>query len=113
MDEKIEEMAKAIEYAINNDCKLNNGKSCGDCIFDNNGDWNCQNILVATHLFGENYRKERDTAREILTDIITGFVFSWKADNEDYRNGYCQALTDYDEKIKSYIKEKYGVDLGE
>ena len=98
MDEKIEEMAKAIEYAINNNCKLNNGKSCGDCIFDNNGDWNCQNILVATHLFGENYRKERDTAKEIC-DLILEY---WKVD----------AFVDCSWVIE-VISEKYGVDLGE
>ena len=67
------------------------------------------NRIVAEHLIMKGYRKESDTAREILNDIITGFVFGWKADNEDYRNGYEQALTDYDEKIKNYIKEKYGV----
>lgn len=95
MDEKIEEMAKAIEYAINNNCKLNNGKSCGDCIFDNNGDWNCQNILVATHLFDENYRKESDTAREICLKIIKGQPQPIK------------------EKWVEWFKKEYGVDLGE
>ena len=53
----------------------------------------------------------KDTAKEILNDIITGFVFGWDADNEDYANGYSQALTAYDEKIKCYIKEKYGVEV--
>lgn len=100
MDEKIEEMAKCIcpSYERKMDCE-----TCPT-------EW-CYAKECATMAFCNGYRKESDTAKEILTDIITGFVFGWKADNEDYRNGYCQALTDYDKKIKSYIKEKYGVDL--
>ena len=108
MDEKIKEMAKAIEYAINNDCKLNNGKSCEDCIFDNNGDWNCQNILVATHLFGENYRKESDTAREILAKLLN---IGERAILNDIINPYECFFVSFD-KFKK-IAEKYGVDLGE
>lgn len=70
-DKIIEEMAKAIEFAINNECKLNNGKTCEECKFDNQGDWSCQNIMVATHLHGEGYRK-------IPEDFITVSEFEYK-----------------------------------
>ena len=105
MDEKIEEMAKAIEYAINNDCKLNNGKSCGDCIFDNNGDWNCQNILVATHLFGENYRKESDTAKDFAKTIKS--VVWEEFENETIR------IKDLHGVIDDILRSKYGVEVEE
>lgn len=57
---EIEEMARKIDYAINHECKLNNGESCEDCQYDNNGDWNCQSQMMATYLQGEGYRNCKD-----------------------------------------------------
>lgn len=65
-EKAIEEMAKSREYGINNECKLNNGKTCEGCEFDNKGDWHCQSLMIATHLYGEKYQKI-DTNVVILT----------------------------------------------
>lgn len=54
---------------------------------------------------------EKDTAKEMLTAIIEGFVFTFKTNNEDYKNGYDQALTDYDNNLKKFFKERYGVEV--
>lgn len=53
----------------------------------------------------------KDTAKEILTNAIEGFVFSFTAYNEDYRNGYDEAIDDYDNKLEEFIKERYGVEV--
>lgn len=78
---EVEELAKDIDYAINNKCKLNNGKSCEDCVYDNNGDWKCQNMMVATHLYGENYRKIPENAV-----VLTG------EEREEFNELYRSAL---------------------
>lgn len=59
-NKEIEEMAKKIDYAINNECKLNNGKTCEDCSYNNSGDWECQNRMMASYLYGEGYRNCKD-----------------------------------------------------
>lgn len=51
------------------------------------------------------------TAKEIFTAIVEEFVFSFMTKNEDYKNGYDQALTDYDNNLKKFFKERYGVEV--
>lgn len=53
----------------------------------------------------------KDTAKEIFTAIVEEFVFSFRTKNEDYQNGYDQALTDYDNNLKKFFKERYGVEV--
>ena len=54
---------------------------------------------------------KKNTAKEILYDIKYGFVFSYKAENEEYQKGYDQALEDYDNKLEKLFKERYGVEV--
>lgn len=53
----------------------------------------------------------KDTVKEIFTAIVEEFVFSFRTKNEDYQNGYDQALTDYDNNLKKFFKERYGVEV--
>lgn len=101
--EQIEEMANDIEYAIDNECKLNNGKSCEDCVFDNKGDWYCQSLMTATHLYAEGYRKidkdsvvlSREEYEKVDKEIINKSTYDtiWKAGYNAYEKtiGECVA----------------------
>ena len=53
----------------------------------------------------------KDTAKEIFKNIFESLVFGHPAPNEEYRNGYEQALYDYDEKLRKFAKECYGVEV--
>jgi hypothetical protein len=89
MDEKIEEMAKCIcpSYERKMDCE-----TCPT-------EW-CYAKECATMAFCNGYRKESDTAREILTELK----------NTRFHKG---TLTYDFEVAVNRLAEKYGVDLGE
>ena len=53
----------------------------------------------------------KDTAKEIYENATEGFVFTFTAESGSYRNGYDKAIDDYDDKLKDFIKERYGVEV--
>lgn len=98
MDEKLKEMAKEI-------CKNTGTEYCasGKCVkqFDCQVDYRALAILR-----NAGYRKESDTAREILTELL------------DFVNGWFEGVEYNDfgvefNRIAKDFAEKYGVDLGE
>ena len=97
MDEKIEEMeidiikTFSVEYiyALNETMKKNSDIK-----------------ILASSLIAKGYRKESDTAREILTELL------------DFVNGWFEGVEYNDfgvefNRISKDLAEKYGVDLGE
>ena len=68
--------------------------------------------LIVKGLIAKGYKKESDTAREILTEIDDLTLCIVDGSNE-FEKGYFQAIADMKTAIKDLLKEKYGVDLGE
>jgi hypothetical protein len=91
-NKQIEEMARKIDYAINNECKLNNGGTCGDCLFDNKGDWNCQSKMMASFLHGEGYRNVKD---KVVLDKE-----EWEVLHNDYAKSLYNARQDERKKMQ-------------
>lgn len=88
IEKQIEEMARKISYAINNECKLNNGKRCEDCSYNNSGDWECQNRMIASYLYGEGYRNCKDKVVRRDKDIVKNLkreIEFWKC-RSDQKN---------------------------
>ena len=71
------------------------------------------NYFEERDIFCEDCKSQavKDTAKEIFKDIFESLVFGHPAPNEEYRNGYEQALYDYDEKLRKFAKECYGVEV--
>ena len=65
----------------------------------------------AQSLEEKNEQAVKDTAKEIFENATEGFVFNFVAESEDYKNGYDRAIDDYDDKLKDFIKERYGVEV--
>jgi hypothetical protein len=109
MDEKIEEMAKLIKpivvssYLVDRENDEVKQKAIEEV--------KKQQTRNATAIYNAGYRKESDTAREILTGIDDLTLFIIGRSNE-FEKGYFQAIADMKTAIKDLIKEKYGVDLG-
>lgn len=90
MDEKIDELSNeicmgAIDYTTQRDIKPHRNGVHGH---------------IAQRLIEKGYRKESDTAREILTELVK------RAEKISFFD--CRMGLDLDE-----LSEKYGVDLGE
>ena len=51
----------------------------------------------------------KDTAKEIFIEIFESCVFNFKG-NEDYKNGFCDALEQYDKQLRDLAKQK-GVEV--
>lgn len=67
---------------------------------------------LAEHIIEKGYRKESDTAREILAEIDDLTLFIIDGSNE-FEKGYFQAIADMKTAIKDLLKEKYGVGMGD
>ena len=96
MDEKIEKMAKLIKPIIVTSyvlCDANSKNRASEQIKKDK-------LKNATALYNAGYRKESDTAREILTELVK------RAEKISFFD--CRMGLDLDE-----LAEKYGVDLGE
>ena len=100
MNEKIEEMANDLEEEF---------VLCGT--LSNCGTKRCSRCF-SKYLYEQGYRKESDTAREILAEIDDLTLCIIDGSNE-FEKGYFQAIADMKTAIKDLLKEKYGVDLGE
>ena len=106
MDEKIKQTIEEMELVMHNalGCRYFNTK---EMKLNNDRFFNRE----ATALYNAGYRKENDTAREILAEIddLTLCIIDG---NNEFEKGYFQAIADMKTAIKDLLKEKYGVDLG-
>ena len=106
MDEKIKQTIEEMELVMHNSF----GRryfSTKDMILNNDRFFNRE----ATALYNAGYRKESDTAREILDELLKEKNLEnvyFTDENGDIRNRQVIRI----EKIKD-LAEKYGVDLGE
>jgi hypothetical protein len=96
MYEKIEQLAKEIQ------CSQEEEK-CFYCVRKASC---CVGFDIALKVIKAGYRKESDTAREILTELL------------DFVNGWFEGVENNDfgvefNRISIDLAEKYGVDLGE
>lgn len=96
-DKKVEYYNKCVELQKQVDELKNRFENKACC----NMSENCSMIQKAV----------KDTSKEIFKDIFESLVFGHPAPNEEYRNGYEQALYDYDEKLRKFAKECYGVEV--
>ena len=71
----------------------------------------CELVADKCNLVVKEQQAVKDTAKEILTNALEGFVFNFTANNEDYRSGYDKAIDDYDEKLRKFVKERYGIEV--
>ena len=102
MDEKINEIHKMAQIALGKQVDKDCAKwAIEEGFFDN-----------FEALYNAGYRKESDTAREILAEIddLTLCIIDG---NNEFEKGYFQSIADMKTAIKDLLKEKYGVDLGE
>lgn len=84
----------------------------GEWAIENNMCWNDEHAKkLAYNILDNKYRKESDTAREILAEIDDLTLCIIYGSNE-FEKGYFQAIADMKTAIKDLFKEKYGVDLG-
>lgn len=94
---------KELYYKLETDC----GALMEECPNEKAG----KRVLACEYCRFEYLRKA--IAKEILTAILEEFVFAYKSRNKDYQDGYEQALTDYDNKLKEFFKDRYGVEVEE
>ena len=101
MDEKIKQTIEEMELVMHNalGCRYFNTK---EMKLNNDRFFNRE----ATALYNAGYRKESDTAKEILTELL------------DFVNGWFECVENNDfgvefNRISKDLAQKYGVDLGE
>lgn len=100
MDEKIEQLAKEIQ------CSQEEEK-CFYCVRKASC---CVGFDIALKVIKAGYRKESETAREILAEIDDLTICIIDGSNE-FEKGYFQAIADMKTAIKDLLKEKYGVEV--
>ena len=101
MDEKIEQLAKEIQCSQEEE----------NCFYCKRRASCCVGFDIALKVIKAGYRKESDTAREILDELLKEENLEnvyFTDENGDIRNRQVIRI----EKIKDLVK-KYGVDLGE
>lgn len=123
-----EEIVKAYKY-----CVLEDGH-CNDCPYEDYGcaisahdildlinrqkteierlaeeRENMQAEIIATE--EARLQTVKDTAKEILQMIVYTLFLCREWKNEDYKEGYEQALKDYDNHLEKLFKEFYGVEV--